>query len=191
VTPGPADTYLGYSAGWANAGNTPFKWYKHWVHEGGIASPLIAHWPQGIEAQGRWRHQPAHLIDIMATCVDVADANYPVEYKGQPITPMEGMSLVPTFDNHLLQREALYWEHEGNRAVRMDRWKLVSKASTDPRQWDTTDELPQDQWELYDMENDRTEMNDLAATFPGRVQEMAQMWMDWAKRTGAVPKPQH
>lgn len=189
VVPGPADTYLGYSSGWAHAGNTPFQWYKHWVHEGGIASPLIAHWPHGIEAQGKWRHQPAHLIDIMATCVDVAEANYPSQYRDQDITPMEGVSLAPSFANRLLQREALYWEHEGNRAVRMGQWKLVSRASTQARQWDKTDALPLDQWELYDMENDRTETNNLADAFPGRVQDMAARWQNWAVRTGSVPKP--
>ncbi len=189
VVPGPADTYLGYSSGWAHAGNTPFQWYKHWVHEGGIASPLIAHWPRGIEARGNWRHQPAHLIDIMATCVDVAEANYPAQYRDHAITPMEGISLAPSFANRLLQREALYWEHEGNRAVRMGQWKLVSRASTQARQWDKTDSLPLDQWELYDMENDRTETNNLAEAFPGRVQDMAARWQDWAERTGSVPKP--
>jgi arylsulfatase len=189
VDPGPADTYLGYSAGWAHAGNTPFQWYKHWVHEGGIASPLIAHWPRGIPARGKWRHQPAHLIDIMATCVEVAEANYPAHYRGEAITALEGVSLVPSFENRLLQREAIYWEHEGNRAVRSGQWKLVSKAQVKPRHWDATDVLPLDQWELYDMENDRTETHNLAEAFPGRVQEMADLWQRWAERTGGVPKP--
>jgi len=188
--PGPPDGYTAYGLNWANASNTPFREYKHWVHEGGIATPLIVHWPAGFSAKGEFRHQPAHLIDIMATCVDVAQADYPIEYFGNSILPMEGESLNPVFHDEPLDREAIYWEHEGNRAVRMGKWKLISKArKTQSFVWDRIDELDLAHWELFDMEADRTEMNDLALEHPEMVQKLANMWQAWGKRTGIVPRP--
>src|SRR5207249_97578 len=120
--------YIAYGRGWANVSNTPFREYKHWVHEGGIATPLLAHWPAGIKPAGELRTQPGHLIDLMATCVDVAGASYPQRVGDQAITPLEGKSLVPAFANRSLERDALYWEHEGNRAMRVGDWKLVAKG---------------------------------------------------------------
>lgn len=187
--PGPPEGYTAYGLNWANVSNTPFREYKHWVHEGGIATPLIVHWPAGIK-DGGFRSEPAHLIDIMATCVDVAGGSYPSSYNENDIQPMEGKSLLPVFENKTLDREAIYWEHEGNRAVRMGKWKLISKASKQHSfVWDKTDELAIEDWELFDMEKDRTEMHDLAATHPDLVKEMASMWQAWAKRTGIVPRP--
>ncbi len=101
VMPGATDTYIAYGKGWANASNTPFRLYKHWVHEGGIGTPLIVHWPAQVRAKGKLRSQPGHLIDIMATSVDVAGAKYPTEYKGNEIIPMQGRSLVGAFDNKI------------------------------------------------------------------------------------------
>lgn len=190
VMPGPADTYIGYDQRWANASNTPFRMFKHWAHEGGIATPLIVHWPDGIAAKGEFRLQPGQLPDIMATCVDVADAQYPEEYNGNTIQPMEGKSLVSSFGNQPLEREALYWEHEGNRAIRQGKWKLVSRPDDRPRHWDQTNELALEEWELYDLEADRTETTNLAAQYPERVEEMAARWQAWAERVGAVPKPE-
>ena len=188
--PGPPDGYTAYGLDWANASNTPFREYKHWVHEGGISTPLIVHWPDKIKEGGEFRAVPAHLIDIMATCVDVSGASYPQSYREQVIQPMEGRSLVPAFHNMPLEREAIYWEHEGNRAVRMGKWKLVSKVSKrNSFIWDKTHELSLDHWELFDMEKDRTEMHDLAAEHPDLVRKMADMWMTWAARTGTVPRP--
>ena len=188
--PGPPESYTAYGLDWANASNTPFREYKHWVHEGGIATPLIAHWPAGIKAKGELRSEPSHLIDIMATCIDLSNARYPETHSGQSIIPMEGKSLVPVFGNQALDRDAIYWEHEGNRAVRMGKWKLISKADKqDSFIWDRTNELALENWELFDMETDRTEMRDLAPTYPDRVKEMAGMWLDWGKRTGIVPRP--
>ena len=188
--PGPPDGYTAYGLNWANASNTPFREYKHWVHEGGIASPLIVHWPAHIKEGGGFRKEPTHLIDIMATCVDISGASYPTTYNGQTIQPMEGKSLLPAFSNEDLQREALYWEHEGNRAVRMGKWKLISKASKQHSfVWDKTNELAIENWELFDMEKDRTEMNDVAASNRELVEKMAAMWLAWAKRTGIVPRP--
>lgn len=188
--PGPPESYTAYGLNWANASNTPFREYKHWVHEGGIASPLIVHWPAGIKAQGDLRAMPTHLIDIMATCMDVSGGSYPTQYNQQPIQPMEGVSLVPAFAGNKLEREALYWEHEGNRAVRMGKWKLISKASKkNSFLWDKTEELPLTAWELFDMEKDRTENNDISEAHPEVVEKMAAMWLAWGKRTGIIPRP--
>ena len=116
--PGGPDTYVAYGRGWANVSNTPFREYKHWVHEGGISTPLIAHWPKGITAAGELRTQPGHLIDIAATCVDLAGADYPKRVGDVAVTPLEGKSLVPAFAGRPIDRDAIFWEHEGNRAVR-------------------------------------------------------------------------
>jgi arylsulfatase A-like enzyme len=175
VMPGPADTYIAYGKPWANASNTPFRLYKHWVHEGGISTPLITHWPARIKARNEFRRQPGHLIDIMATCVDVAGAKYPSEYKGHKIIPMEGKSLVPAFDNKPIQREAIYWEHEGNRAVRQGKWKIVSRHPN--------------KWELYDMEADRTELTNLAQKYPQKVEQLKALYESWAARCGVQPWP--
>ncbi|MBW2036441.1 MAG: arylsulfatase, partial [Deltaproteobacteria bacterium] len=126
IMPGGPDTFQSYGVPWANVSNTPFRLYKHWVHQGGIATPLIIHWPARIKAKGRLIDQPGHLIDIMATCVDVAQASYPQSYNGESIQPYKGLSLVPTFDHKPLDREAIYFEHEGNRAVISGEWKLVA-----------------------------------------------------------------
>ena len=121
VLPGAGDTYVAYGEAWANVSNTPFREYKHWVHEGGISSPLIAHWPAGIPAARRntLEPQPSHLIDLMATLLDIAGAPYPAEYRGERLIPLEGVSLVPAFSGRALGRkQPIFWEHEGNRAVR-------------------------------------------------------------------------
>ena len=175
ITPGADDTYQSYGVGWANASNTPFRLYKHWVHEGGIASPLIAHWPAGITGRRRnsFSHQPGHLIDIMATCVDLAGARYPESFQGHRITPTEGKSLAPVFQGKKrTPHEAICWEHEGNRAIRQGDWKLVSRYPGG--------------WELFDLKADRTELRDLAAAHPERVREMAARWDSWAARVGVV-----
>ncbi len=188
--PGPPESYTAYGYNWANVSNTPFREYKHWVHEGGISTPLIAHWPTKIKDNGAFRAEPSHLIDIMATCLDIAGATYPRTYNGNEITALAGKSLLPVFANKKLDRKAIYWEHEGNRAVRMGKWKLVSKVSKkDAFVWDKIEVLPIENWELFDMEKDRTEMHNIAAEYPEKVKEMAQMWMDWAKEAGALPRP--
>jgi arylsulfatase len=176
IMPGPENTYQSYGRPWANASNTPFRLYKHYVHEGGIATPLIVHWPMGISAQGEWRQAPGHLIDIMATCVDVGQADYPQTYQGRSIQPMEGVSLKPAFGGNDLDREAIYFEHEGNRAIRRGKWKLVAQGR-------------EGAWELYDMENDRTETNNQADEYPDLVRELSDMWQSWAERAGVIPWP--
>ena len=177
VLPGAADTYHGYGEAWANVSNTPFREYKHWVHEGGISTPLIAHWPAGIpgDRRGALESQPAHLIDLMATCVDLAGASYPSQFAGETITPLQGVSLRPALQGGELRRgRPIFWEHEGNRAVRDGRWKLVAKGAQGP-------------WELYDMEADRTEQHDLAAGEPERVRAMASQWEVWARSSQVLP----
>ncbi|HPY31608.1 MAG TPA: arylsulfatase [Verrucomicrobiota bacterium] len=176
VMPGPADSYIAYGLAWANVSNTPFREYKHWVHEGGISTPLIVHWPQGIapRRRGQLESQPGHLVDIMATCVDLSGAKYPTEFRGHPIKPMEGISLLPAIQGRPLNRKnPLFWEHESNRAIRDGKWKLVAKENQP--------------WELYDMEKDRTEMHNLAASQPERVSAMAAQWEAWAARANVLP----
>ena len=175
VKPGPADTFASYGLPWANASNTPFRRYKHWVHEGGISSPLIVHWPARIKDRGSLRRQPGHVIDIMATCVDVAGAQYPERFQGRAITPLAGRSLVPAFDDRPIRCEAIYWEHEGNRAIRAHDWKLVSQYP--------------DSWELYNLAVDRTETNDLAKKYPERVELMKTKYERWAQRCNVLGWP--
>jgi arylsulfatase len=176
VMPGPADTYIAYGRGWANVSNTPFREYKHWTHEGGISTPLIAHWPAGIKPDrvGQLERQPGHLIDLMATCVDLAGANYPTEVAGQTIKPREGVSLRPAFSGEPLARmQPLFWEHEGNRAIRDGDWKLVAKEG--------------EPWELYNIAADRTEAHDLAAQEASRVKDLAARWNAYAARANVLP----
>ena len=173
VMAGPADTYIGYGRGWANVSNTPFREYKHWVHEGGISTPLIIHWPRGITRRGELEKQPGHLVDIMATCVDLAEASYPKEYGGRKVQPMEGKSLRPVFSGKTIERDAIYWEHEGNRAIRLGNLKLVGKHRKP--------------WELYDIAADRSELHNLAALRPDVVCHLADRWHAWAKRARVYP----
>ncbi len=183
VMPGPADTFIAYGRGWANVSNTPFREYKHWVHEGGIATPLVVHWPRGFAARGGAVGDPAHLVDIMPTCLEVAGATYPDEFGGHKIAPPEGVSLVPAFRGRPLGERALFWEHERNCAVRLGRWKLVGKnvlAPEGPRE---------DRWELYDVEADRAELDDLARRHPERVKEMSAMFLRYAVRCNVMPLP--
>ncbi|MBM3881144.1 MAG: arylsulfatase [Verrucomicrobia bacterium] len=176
VLPGPSDTYIAYGREWANVSNTPFREYKHWTHEGGISTPLIAHWPAGIPVarRGQLEPQPGQLTDIMATCLDVAGATYPAEFADERIQPLEGVSLRPAFAGQPLARtHPLVWEHEGNRALRHGRWKLVAKEKQP--------------WELYDLEADRGETRNLAAAEPNRVRQMAEAWEAWAARASVLP----
>ena len=177
TVPGGEDTYISYGRGWANVSNTPYREYKHWVHEGGIATPLIVHWPDGIDAQNEWRDQPTHLIDVTPTLLELAGAEHPVSHRGQPTLPLEGVSLIPSFRNSPVPRaQPLCWEHEGNRAIRLadsdGDWKLVAKNRKP--------------WELYELSVDRTESRDLAAEQTKRVESMARLWQQWADRVGCV-----
>ncbi len=181
--PTKADSNWFCGESWAFPQNTPFRLYKHYNHEGGIATPLIAHWPAGIgnEGQreggkGRIARDPAHLIDIMATCVDAGAAAYPAEFNGKAILPMEGVSLLPALQGESLGIRTLYWEHEGNAAVRAGDWKLVRKGR-------------EGAWELHDMKNGRAELNDLAAAQPEKARELEAKWQAWAQRANVLPYP--
>ncbi|MCX7047505.1 MAG: arylsulfatase [Candidatus Sumerlaeota bacterium] len=176
-TPGDAQSTVFEGESWATLSNTPLRRYKHFAHEGGISTPLIAHWPSQIKRRGELESQPGHLVDLMATCADLGGAKYPTEVNGVAIQPMEGCSLAPAFQSKPINRKApLFWEHEGNRAIRSGKWKLVAKG-------------PQGEWELYDLEKDRTELRDLAAQMPDKVKEMTAMWEEFARRTNAIPWP--
>lgn len=168
---GTAESFAYYGECWANASNTPFRRYKTHIHEGGIATPLIAHWPKGIDAglSGSLISEPTHVIDLMATCVDLAGTQYPETYKGSRILAMEGKSLSPIFQGASLHRSApLFFEHSGNKGIRQDQWKLVAQKGG--------------KWELYDMRKDRTELHDLSKKFPERVKEMSSRYDAWSKR---------
>jgi arylsulfatase A-like enzyme len=211
VMPGGPDTYIAYGRGWANVSNTPFREYKHWTHEGGISTPLIVSWPAGIRpaptsvaptnnqntpaissATNRLVHQPAQLVDIMATCLDVAGVRYPRHFFGSPIHPLEGQSLRPWIApapdaspaagsqpdvNSSARANAtprlLFWEHEGNRAVREGDWKLVARENQP--------------WELYHLATDRTEMHNLVSSEPARVFALSNAWHQWAARSHVLP----
>jgi len=185
VAGGP-DTYVAYGRAWAQASNTPFREYKHWVHEGGIATPLIVHWPAKIKStKDNKRWQPGQLPDVMATFLEASQSIYPKSFKGNEITPCEGISLLPSFttDNFNYTRP-LYWEHEGNRAIRSGQWKLVYKSKNTEAK-----DIPLSAWELYDLENDRTEQHNLAAKYPEKVKEMAGQWEEFAVRCHVKPWP--
>ena len=170
VMPGPADTYVAYGRNWANVSNTPFREYKHWVHEGGISTPMVAHWPKGISARNQLVKEPGHLIDIAATIYDIAGATYPKE-----ATPLEGKSLTGAFADKPIERDAIFWEHEGNRATRSGQWKIVSKHNQP--------------WELYDISTDRVESNDLAKKNPEKLAELKAKYEAYAKRALVEPWP--
>jgi len=165
--PGSAKTYLCLGFGFSNASNTPFRRHKTWVHEGGISTPLIAHWPAGITAKNELRHTLGHVIDIAPTVLELAGVEKPKDWKGEAIPEAPGHSLVPAFARDLaIPRDNLWWLHEGNRAIRAGDWKLVA-AKGDP-------------WELYDMRTDRAEQIDMAKKMPEKVRELGQAWQKQA-----------
>jgi arylsulfatase len=177
VLPGEPGCELAYGPYWANVSNTPFRFYKRWTHEGGIATPFIARWPGVIEQRGALHHEMGHVMDIMATCLDAAGATYPDTYDGNDILPLEGKSLLPAFQGDRAPlHDEFYWEHIGNRAARQGDWKIVSR----PRFGDG-------EWELYNLAADRTETNNLADRHPDRVEAMAADYERFAERTGVVP----
>ena len=175
VDPGPADTFQSYDLPWANASNTPFRLHKRWVHEGGISTPAIISWPDQVTSSQRI-DEPTHIVDIAATIYDVAGAEYAGVHGDRDLTPLEGQSFRSAIETGEWSRQdPICWEHEGNRAVRRGDWKLVSEGNTE--------------WELYNMVDDRTELNDLAETRPEILANMIGVYEVWAKRVGALPWP--
>ena len=161
--PGSAKTFLSIGPAWSSAANTPFRLHKSWVHEGGITTPLIVHWPQGIAARGELRHDPGHLIDLAPTILEIAGGKWPQTFDGKPVPPAPGKSLVPAFaKDGAVTRDYLWWYHIGNRAIRVGDWKLVAAR--------------QSPWELYDLRTDRCESHDLAGEHPEMVKELEQAW---------------
>jgi arylsulfatase A-like enzyme len=161
--PGSAASYLCLGPGFSSACNTPFRRHKTWTHEGGCATPLIAHWPAGIAARGELRHTPGHVIDFVPTALELIGIEKPKEWNGEPIPPEPGRSLVPAFASDVtIARDSLWWLHDGHRAIRVGDWKLVAAK-----------EAP---WELYDLKTDRAEQNNLAAQMPDKVQELVATW---------------
>jgi arylsulfatase A-like enzyme len=186
IDPGPVQSNTGYFLPWANASNTPFRLFKHWTHEGGISSPFIVSWPATIPKPNTITDEPAHINDIMATCLDIAQADYPVKRGNYDIVPFAGKSLFPVFngsDSPL--HEALYWEHEGNRAIRKGPWKLVSYYNA-PRQKSVGTGLRTGPWELYNIDEDRTELHDLAKQHTAKVRAMADEWDAWAESSNVM-----
>jgi arylsulfatase len=174
--PGGEHTFQSYGLAWANASNTPFRLYKQQVHEGGIATPLIAHWPAGLAtAPGALSRAPGHVVDLMPTLLELAGVTPPQERAGRPSRKLRGESLVRILRGGTRERGTLFWEHQGNRAIRQGRWKLVSR-------W-------RGGWELYDLEADRTELTDLAAEQPERVSALEALYEDWAAEAGVEPWP--
>lgn len=174
VAPGTSDSFLTFGVGWAQVSNTPFRNYKAHTYEGGISTPFMAYWRNHTRPGSIYR-QPAHVIDIMATALDAAQVQYPSLYRNHHIIPLEGKSLVPTFENRRrrsITHDALYWEHEGNRAVHQGKWKLVADYNQP--------------WQLYNLEVDRTEQHDLASDNPAKVKRLAAMYDAWAQRANVA-----
>ena len=169
------NSYWTYDVGWAHVGNTPFRWFKQNQHEGGIASPLIVHWPKGLRTPpGHISHQPAHLIDILPTVADVAGASYPTSYESRTVTPVQGTSLMPIFrGKQRAPAEWLYFLFHDNRAIRQGDWKLVSA------EWG--------RWELYHLADDRSETRDLSAERPDKLEELRKLWLRVAREVDRVP----
>lgn len=164
AAPGSAATHLCLGPGWSTVSNTPLRRHKTWVHEGGINTPLIAHWPKGIVTRGELRHTPGHVIDIVPTVLELAGGKPLTTWEGKPVPPPPGKSLVPAFARGgTVARDELWWEHEGNRALRVGDWKLVAAGKDAP-------------WELYDLATDRCETTNLAAKLPDKARELAERW---------------
>ncbi|MCK4747389.1 MAG: sulfatase-like hydrolase/transferase, partial [Bacteroidales bacterium] len=168
---GGVDSYQSYGFSWANASNTPFRYYKMWTHEGGVATPLIATWPAQIKKHGVFTEHQGHIVDLMATFCDVAGVEYPKTYNNKPVTALEGESLLPVFKGEPADiHENLFWYHLGHRAVRQGKWKLVA--------------LNGEEWELYDLDTDRSESNNLANLYPEKITELEKLHDQWAEKCG-------
>lgn len=172
--PGPETTYAGIGSYWANAANTPFRYWKKESFEGGAHTPLIVHWPRGLgTAPGGLTDQMGHVMDVMPTCLHLAGAEYPRRFNGHEIEPLEGISLLPVLKGERREgHDALFFEHVGGKAVADGEWKLVQPTRGS-------------RWELYHLAVDRTETRDLAERYPDRVRSMRKRWEEWADRVGA------
>ena len=170
--PGPGTTFMSYDLPWANASNTPFRRFKSYVHEGGIATPAVVSWPAGLRG-GQIRHDVCHFLDFMPTCLELAGAEYPEQFAETRLQPLEGRSLLPLLQGQPVAERTLAWEHYRSRAIRTGDWKLVHDRND-----------PDERWELYHLPTDRTELHDLSATEPARAQSMNDAYQVWARRVG-------
>jgi arylsulfatase len=162
--PGSAATHLCLGPGWSTVANTPFRYHKTWVHEGGVATPLVVHWPKGIAARGELRRNPGHVIDVVPTILELAGGERPQSLDGKPVPPFPGHSLAPVFSSDsTIVRDYLWWLHEGNRAIRIGDWKLVAAGENGP-------------WELYNLAVDRAETNNLATVQREKAKELEVAW---------------
>jgi arylsulfatase A-like enzyme len=176
---GGPDTHHSYGSAWANLGNTPFRLYKHFTHEGGISTPFIAHWPEGIGSPDTWVRGPAHVMDVMPTILEATGANYPSEQNGAVAPPLEGVSLLPAMRGEESGERSIGFDHQAAHALRRGDWKIV---------W--SKRMPHEiEWELYNLAEDRCETNDLADVYPERVEAMAAEWEEWARRVGVIYEP--
>ncbi len=167
--PGPQETWAYLGRAWAGAVNAPFRYWKKESYEGGMCTPFIVHWPSGLKTkQGSFTRQVGHIMDIMPTFLELANAEYPEIYDGNEITPFAGKSLVPVFNNETRPpHEILFWEHAGGKAAREGDWKIAA--------------LPRGEWELFDLSKDRTETTDLSEVYPEKQQELIRKWEEWYK----------
>jgi arylsulfatase A-like enzyme len=172
VKPGGPESFMSYDQAWANASNTPFRLFKHYVHEGGISTPLLVQWPANLRSQGVL-HAPCHVTDILPTILEAAGAHYPTELGGHSIQRPDGESLMPLLSGKpWIRQQPLFWEHEGNAAARVGNLKLVRHFNQP--------------WELYDMERDRTELNNLATRNAPLVRDLESQYNHWAESVGVI-----
>jgi arylsulfatase len=176
---GGRGTHQSYGSAWANLGNTPFRLYKHFTHEGGISTPFIAHWPKGIGKQENWVNDPAHLMDVMPTLIEITGAKYPSTREGHNVTPIEGTSLMPAMRGEKLPTRTIGFDHQEAHGLRQGDWKAVFSKR-----------MPHElKWELYNLAEDRCELNDLAEKSPERIKKMVDDWETWARRVGVIWMP--
>jgi len=169
--PGEPGSFVAYRRPWANLSNTPFRMFKHWVHEGGISTPLIANWQRGIARPGTINRSVGHVIDLLPTALSIAGTGYPSRYNGREIVPCDGLTLMPELlGAKRRHHDFICWEHMRNRAIRRDNWKLVARDGGG--------------WELYDIAADRIEMNDLAQSNQPMVDELDEQYTGWAREIG-------
>lgn len=173
ISPGAENTYTSYGVPWANLSNTPFRKYKRWVHEGGISAPFIAHWPNGELAKGSVLRTPFQLVDVVPTIIEASDSPESAKAVARELGTYSGRSMLDAWRGQPTESSTLFWEHIGNSAVRRGRWKLVRDHPG--------------AWELYDIEKDRIEADDLASEFPEIVSSLAAEWSEWADHVGVIP----
>ena len=180
--PGSRRSFLCLGPGWASACNTPFRWHKIWTHEGGISTPLIVHWPNGIKARGEFRRDPGHVTDFVPTLLDLAGARVTNTWNGAVAPPFPGRSLAPAFrKDGAVKHDFLFFHHEGNRALRLGNWKIVSARENE------------NTWELYDLAKDRSELHNLAGQQPQRLRRMESRWNElettFRRQFSSAPQP--